>query len=358
MGDTVVQNKAARAEQLQFLRFLAFVGVYIFHTEHWLIFSAPISHMGSAAVSFFFILSGLVTGYSGYGKPVDLSLRNQGRYMVRKIQKIYPLYFLTTMLAVIHSQLPTAIARMDMEALRSPLTYLVKNLLLIQSWFPQDKLSYNGAAWFLSTLLFLNLWNLPLLALFNRVEKKRWKYAFWLIGSLGLTAVTVVFCYLTQHLKMGYWHYRFPPARLGEYVCGMMLGFVLRDLQPRIQPKRWITVLFTALEVFALVFWILSLPHAGNYWRNHIISWLKPNFLLLAVFGLGLGWVSRLFRWKPLVDLGNISFECFLIHIIFVNFLQFQQPALVESAVGKVFAFLFCFGLTLVMALMLRGKKK
>lgn len=357
-GQLAARTDTARAEQLQFLRFLAFVGVYMFHTEHWLTFSAPISHLGSAAVSFFFILSGLVAGWSGYGKPVDLSLRNQGRYMFRKLRKIYPLFFLTTMLAVINSRLPTAVALMDQEALGSPVTYLIKNLLLIQSWFPQDEFSYNGSAWFLSTLLFLNLWNLPLLALFNRVEKKRWKYAFYLFGSLGLTAVTVVFCYLTQHLNMGYWHYRFPPARIGEYVCGMMLGFVLRDLQPRVKPKRWVTLLFTALEVFALVFWVLSLPHAGNYWRNHIISWLKPNFLLLATFGFGLGWVSRLFRWKPLVALGDMAFECFLIHLVFVNNMQFMHPQLTESMAGKVFAFLFCFGLTLVMAVMLRGKKK
>lgn len=358
MGEAAVQRSGARAEQLQFLRFLAFFNIYMFHTESWVIFPLRMSHLGSASVSFFFILSGLVTGYSGYGKEVKLTLRDHRQYMMRKLRKVYPLYFLTTLLAVTYSGIPEAVIHMDPEKLRTPLTYLVKNLLLIQSWFPRDSMSYNGAAWFLSTLLFLNTLNPPLLFGLNKVRKSRWKYVFYLFASLGLTAVTVVFCYMTQEWKMGYWHYRFPPARIGEYVCGMMLGFLIRDLQPRLKPKPALTWAFTALEVFGLVFWVLSLPHAGNYWRNHIISWLKPNMLLLAVFGFGMGWVSRLFRCRPLVALGNLGFECFLIHMIVVNGFTFLNPGAADSVAGKVFAFVFCLTVTLVLAVMLRKEQK
>lgn len=358
MGEAAVQKRNARADQLQFLRFLAFFNIYIFHTEPWMIFPLRLSHLGSASVSFFFILSGLVTGYSGYGKEVKLTLRDHRQYMMRKIWKVYPLYFLTTLVAVTYSQIPELITRMDLEGLRSPLTYLVKNILLIQSWFPKDALSYNGAAWFLSTLLFLNTLNLPLLAGLNRVEKFRWKYVFYLFASLGLTAVTVVFCYMTQEWKMGYWHYRFPPARIGEYVCGMMLGFVIRDLQPRLKQKTAVTWVFTALEVFALVFWVRSQAHAGNYWRNHIISWLKPNMLLLAVFGFGMGWVSRLFRCRPLVAMGDMAFECFLIHMIVVNIFTLLNPGVTDSDAGKVFSLAICLAVTLVLAVMLRKKQK
>ena len=358
MGEAAVQRSGARAEQLQFLRFLAFFNIYMFHTESWVIFPLRMSHLGSTSVSFFFILSGLVTGYSGYGKEVKLTLRDHRQYMMRKLRKVYPLYFLTTLLAVTYSGIPEAVIHMDPEKLRTPLTYLVKNLLLIQSWFPRDSMSYNGAAWFLSTLLFLNTLNLPLLFGLNKVRKSRWKYVFYLFASLGLTAVTVVFCYMTQEWKMGYWHYRFPPARIGEYVCGMMLGFLIRDLQPRLKPKPALTWVFTALEVFCLVFWVMSLPHAGNYWRNHIISWLKPNMLLLAVFGFGMGWVSRLFRCRPLVALGNLGFECFLIHMIVVNGFTFLNPGAADSAAGKVFAFVFCLTVTLVLAVMLQKKQE
>ena len=340
------------------MRFLAFTGVFIYHTEEWLIAPLRISHLGSASVSFFFILSGLVTGWSGYGKEVRLTLRDQGQYILRKIRRIYPLYFMTTMLAVIHSALPGAVAAMDPEKLRTSLTYLVKNLLLIQAWFPGDKLSYNVSAWFISTLLFLNLMNLPLLFCLNKVEKSRWKYLVYLIASLGFTGITVVFCYMTQHLHMGYWHYRFPPARIGEYICGMLWGFALRSIGPRMKGKPSTVWIFTALELFALMFWVKSLPHAGNYWRNHIISWLKPNFLLLVVFGCGMGYVSRLFRKKPFVALGDMGFECFLLHMPLVKFFSAYTPQCVQSNAGKLFASVFCFLLTLLLARMLQRKQK
>lgn len=355
---TAVRADTARADQLQFLRFLAFLNIYIFHTEQWQIFPIPVSHMGSASVSFFFILSGLVTGYSGYGKEVKLTLRDHRQYMMRKIRKIYPLYFLTTILTILYSEVPYLVAQLDFDGLRSPMTYLLKNLLLIQSWFPKDKMNYNGAAWFLSTLLFLNVWNLPALAVMNKVSKSRRRYWIVLAASLGLTFLTVVFCYMTQTWKMGYWHYRFPPVRLGEYLCGMMLGFVIRWVQPGLKPKLWVKGLFTVLEIFSLVFWVVSLSSPGNYWRNHIISWLKPNMLLLTVFACGMGWVSSLFRSRPLLALGNLSFECFLIHMVVVNLLQLFDAQRTETDAGKIFAFCFCLFITLVMAVSLKEKEK
>lgn len=279
--------------------------------------------------------------------------------MLRKLRKVYPLYFLTTMLSVAYTALPEAVAAMDMEKLNTSLMYLVKNLLLIQTWFPGDKLSYNTVAWFLSTLMSLSLLNLPLLFCLNKVEKSRWKYLIYLIAGLGFVGVTVVFCYMTQHLRMGYWHYRFPPARIGEFACGMILGFVLRDIRTRLKDVPSVIWVFTALELFALVFWVKCLPHAGNYWRNHIISWLKPNFLLLAVFGCGKGYISSLFRKKPLVALGDLSFECFLLHMPVIKFFSAYTSQSTETVAGKLFACAFCLMLTLLLARMLRsGYKK
>lgn len=360
MGEqaSTVRTGSVRADQLQFLRFLAFLFIFTFHTDQWLIVPMQTSHWGNASVSFFIILSGLVTGWSGYGKDVRLTLRDQGQYMLHRIRGFYPLHFLTTMLAVMFSTLPGAVAVMDQEKLRTSLAYLVKNLLLIQSWFPGDKLSYNIPAWFLSTLLFLNLLNLPMIFCLNKVRNSRWKYLLLLTASLGLTGVTVVCCYVTQNVNIDYWHYRFPPIRIGEYLCGMMWGFALRDIRPRLKEKPSVIWIFTALELFALVFWVKSLPHAGNYWRNHIISWLKPNFLLLVVFGCGMGYVSRLFRKRSLVALGDMAFACFLLHFPVARFFTMYTYHCDDSAAGKLFASAFCFLMTLLLARMLQRKQK
>ena len=73
----VIEPKIAatrqRAEQLQFLRFLAFINVFLVHTEEWAFFAYPRSHCSNAAVSFFFMLSGLVIGLSGFDREMHLS---------------------------------------------------------------------------------------------------------------------------------------------------------------------------------------------------------------------------------------------------------------------------------------------
>ena len=143
-----------------------------------------------------------------------------------------------------------------------------------------------------------------------------------------------------------------------EYICGMMLGFAVRDLQPKLRQGTAVTWAFTALEAFSLFFWVDSLSRPGNYWRNHIISWLIPNFLILAVFCFGMGWISRLFRKKLLVELGDMAFECFLIHLVIVRIFQNLHPEQGRTPAGQIFAFLFCLISTGVMAKLMRRTPK
>ena len=342
-----------RAEQLQFLRFFAFLHVFLYHCDQWNVFGYPTANGGVIAVSFFFILSGLVTGYSGYGKEVRISCKTMGRYLWRKLKKIYPLYFVTILLYVTLSPLPGRLGRMDFAAAREELVQLGKCLLLIQSWFTEGYFAINGVAWFVSTLLFLSLFNLPGLWLLNRMNRSGKR--LWLFASvLGLLlGITVVYCRMTRGWDIGYWHYIFPPARLGEYLSGMILGFGIRSMEWNHSEKEEKVWLFTLLEGGALLLWLYFLPKLGSPWRRHIVNWLIPNLFLLGVFTLGRGKVSQLFRWKPLVRLGDISYECFLIHNIIVIRFGFYNPVTTEEPLGCILATVLCLGLTILIALQL-----
>ncbi len=229
MVNKAVQN-SARAEQLQFLRFLAFLNVFISHAEVWNFFGYPASYSARFAVSFFFSLSGLVTGYSGYGKEIRLGVREMGKYMGKKLWKVYPLYFLTMTIPMLNAGIPELIASGNYEVLREALVQLGKNLLLIQAWFTEGFFSINGVGWFLSALMFLNLFNLPMLYLLNKVEKSHYRKLLLGGGFWAVALAAVFYCGITRSLNRSYYHYIFPPARLGEYLLGMILGFVLRPL--------------------------------------------------------------------------------------------------------------------------------
>lgn len=359
MTATLQQKSTGREEQLQFLRFLAFLNVFICHAEVWLFFSYPASHCGAAAVSFFFVLSGGLTGYAAFGRQQTLTLKAWGKGIRKKLKKLYPLYFMTMLIPFLFSNVPQQLAAGDFTGSMPLVKQLIKNLLLIQSWFPEGYFSFNGVGWFLASLMFLYLWNLPATILLNRL----WRHprGRWLLLPAfgGILFVTAAYCYLTQSYDMDYLQYILPAARLGEFFSGMILGFAIRAIKPRLPSGTRMKWLYTLAEAAALLFWFLSLRRPGNYWMNRIVSWLIPNLLIFAVFLLGGGWISDLFRWRPLVRLGDVSFECFLLHnLIIINFLQINPLHLISEA-GKPMAFCICLGLTILLSLLLnrRGEK-
>lgn len=355
---TLLARAEFRTDQLQFLRFLAFLNVFIAHAEQWLFFKYPAHHCAAAAVSFFFVLSGLVTGYYAYGKKTELSFKAQGRYMWKKVRKIYPLYALVLIYPFVYSGLAGVTAAGDYAVVCSWLKRLGCNLLFLQSWFPV-KMGYNGS-WFMSSLMFLYLFNLPFIWLLNKINRNAKR--FWLLAGamFGVWVMLLAYCFLTRSLDLEFWQYIFPPARLGEYLVGMIFGFMLRVWRPRLalSSKTWRKMIFTVLEVAVIFYWFRCLSRLGNYWRNQSERWLLPNLLLLGVFTIGEGWVSALFRWKPLVRLGDASFACYLIHKVLI--MQFRACNVIpeDSQAGKMVSFLFCLLFSVSVALLLEGKKR
>lgn len=227
-GQIASPTRTGREDQLQFLRFWAFFNVFVCHGEQWLFFKYPTSHCSTAAVSFFFMLSGLVTALVFFNRDVRLSWREEGKYLWRKVKKIYPLYLFTTLYLFLYTNTESLTALFDVQ--RFP-GQLVRNLLLVQSWSAEGAFSYNGVGWFLSTLTFLSVFSLPVMFLLNKINRRP-KGWLLLSGALaGTLFLTAVYCYLTKNLDMDYWQYIFPPARMGEYLGGMLLGMLVCTLK-------------------------------------------------------------------------------------------------------------------------------
>ena len=153
--------KTKRLDQLQFLRFIAFGFIFLFHAfgsnlEPYLY----TTNAAYAMVSFFFILSGFGSGYSSADKGEKPTVKAICYHLWKKIKKIYPLLFVTTIYFVLQSDLPQAINTGNLELLKENGWNLMKCLLMIQSW-GNPFLFYNGVTWFISTILFLYLFDLP-----------------------------------------------------------------------------------------------------------------------------------------------------------------------------------------------------
>ena len=80
-----------RANQLQFLRFIAFCMIFLWHINAYAFSFIARFNMNAAAeaVSFFFILSGMVVAYSGYGKESECSLKSIGAFVWKALSSFY-----------------------------------------------------------------------------------------------------------------------------------------------------------------------------------------------------------------------------------------------------------------------------
>ena len=106
---------------------------------------------GTEAVAFFFVLSGFVEAL--HQRKEVPSIKKIRRLCIAKVKKFYGVHVFF-LLAVI----PTMIVSVVKAPLQA-VGRMITNLLLLQSWFPDEQiwLSYNSVTWFISTLAFLFL---------------------------------------------------------------------------------------------------------------------------------------------------------------------------------------------------------
>jgi len=304
----------------------------------------------ACAVAFFFVLSGVATGYSHFDRETPLTPGGIGGYIVRKIKKAYPLYIFTMLFAVVYSKIPRLVNEGDFQEVRSRLLLLLRNALMIQSWFPSDYFSFNGVGWFISTMMFLYILTLPLLSLAWRITRSRHPILGYCAGVALLSLAAVIYCYALRNTNMEYTQYVLPVARVWEYAIGICLGCLARLARQRFGEFRLSrALLFTVIELAALAFWIAA-PYNTNFpaWHYRIVHWLLPNGLVLLTFAIGEGFLSALFRARPLAALGNLSFECFLLHQVVLSVYQKCYRVKDPGTLGIVFNLALCMLLTLM----------
>lgn len=350
-----------RAEQLQFLRFLAFLLVFLYHASLWIkeYEWLPNEYGAACAVAFFFILSGFGTAYASFNKSVSFSVKAIYEYVVNKLRKNYPLYFVTTIFTISYSQLAIGVLKPSFLDAKEGMIQLFKNLLLIQSWFPEKYFSYNGVGWFLSTIMFLYFLNIPLLSCATKIKRlQNNKLIFSIIFAVTFMAV-VAYCYVLRDTNKEYTQYVLPIARVGEYIMGICLGYIVQLTKKNLYIQN--KIIFTGAEVLALLMWIYSMYMPMEEWQLRIVHWIIPNCILLIVFAYGRGYISEIFSIRLLKHLGDISFGCYLVHSIILRIYKMNIANIegnVEGILGSLFSTIFCLMITIMISELICPKKE
>ncbi|MBX9724355.1 MAG: acyltransferase, partial [Candidatus Obscuribacterales bacterium] len=307
--------------------------IVVLHLEGWR--AVGESFNLSQATSFFFVFSGFILACN-YSK-LDGNRETLWFYLSR-FSRIWPSHALSLFLLIL--LLPEVF-----KVTKSQLPLFFCNLFLVQSWIPCWKLffSYNAPTWTCSTLIVMYLC-FPLLI---RAMRSCWYIV--VILAVAAVLISIFICNLLQlpessptgwsSLGMVYIH---PACRTLEFVVGIASALLFSKYERKISAGLFvatilelgIVMIIICLSYFSATIRassIVSLSNAGALWVANSGIPLIPSAVLIMLFALQRGLISKLLSLPIFIFLGEISFSMFLLHGIFLAFHGVRYASLDSS---------------------------
>ena len=318
-------SKRPYIPSLQSLRAIAFLDIFLSHCE-----LIPTATIG---VSLFLLLSGFLMAYQYQSRETgETGVLASARFAYRKIGKLYPLH-ITAMLFVASVQVLKLLKNgIKAGLLGHNIICILLNALCLQSWIPSRKVyfSYNAVSWYLSTIIFSYF-------MFNILWKRICDKNKTAIISTAVVAISImiIVSVVFQFLVLGglfpadvfHWvTYINPLYRFGDFLIGLLLGLSLAK-NPQISIRtleRWKCTLLEIIVIFfiAVTIFLYSKDMIPAFIKFSLV-WMPISTITIVLLSIGTGGVKQaLAESKVFVFLGNISGECFLIHLIIVRILQ------------------------------------
>ncbi|WP_375305417.1 acyltransferase [Bradyrhizobium sp. A11] len=287
-------SEARRFVVLDFYRFVAALGVFIFHLK---LIDTGISPAWNGSfglfVDMFFILSGFVISYS---YPSDArGVAAYSRFMIRRIARIYPLHLLSLLIFVVLIGVG-----LERTARSTPLDFLY-NILLVQAWGVTDHLSFNSPSWSISAEFFCYL-IFPLLMLFARK-----------VQPIVLAAIVAALYLVLAHGHLPIWQERSQMyganfdygmlRALPSFLNGILLAILFRMSHPY-RSKRMIIAGIGMFGISVLVLNVFAKPDLA-------ILLFSCAILLTAV---GESAFKQFPGARLLGRLGNTSYAIYMLH--------------------------------------------
>jgi len=316
----VESPKPAPLKALTGLRCFAAINIVLFHFSNplWFGWLAPVVNAGYASVSYFILLSGFVMAYN-YSARARAGAFDTIRYYKARFTRLYPIYFLSLLLA--WRVLPEEWAAHTHSMFW---TGIVLTPLLLQGWIPPIATFLNTPAWTMSAESFYYL-IFPWMARWKKPEtmgQQMWKLGFvWTLGMIPGTLYIVLNPDGIPHpdrFSYGPWLQALKYTPL-PHLASFAFGVVLAGLDERMSRPGGLR-LFLGIFGFVAIFGILAsgmAPYA-----------LLHDGLLMPFFGciiLGLAGENPLARAigaRPLVFVGEASYCLYLLHFNMWNLIH------------------------------------
>jgi mycarose O-acyltransferase len=313
----------SRLRSLTGMRFIAAVGVFLFHgilyggffasTHAQGALGSVVNVAGWAGVVFFFILSGFVLTWSV--RPRD----TVPGFWRRRVLKVFPNHLVTSIVAFVLLAVVAHTAFTGQNLL---------NIFLLQAWVPNLSVVFSGnvVSWSLSCELLFYL-SFPLLyAGIRRIRPERlWAWAIGVMVAVGLVptlagvippakalASPAVMPVIDVTMWQQWFVAFFPPVRMLEFVLGMILARIVAT-------GRRVPLTRGGAVGLAVAGYALTPLFPGAY--RIVATMVLPLGLLIAASGKADAenqktWLAS----RVMVYLGDISFAFYVCHWLILDY--------------------------------------
>jgi peptidoglycan/LPS O-acetylase OafA/YrhL len=283
---------------------------------------------GQQAVSFFFILSGLVLAYS-YSEAIAAGTVGWSGFLNLRLARIVPVHVAAWLIATV---LYLFFAWRPNQG-EHPFISWIAGLFCVQVYFPSDSMlfKWNGQAWSISCELFfyaLFPFLLPVLArrlksCASLVATMIGVYLAQVVLYLGASAVFVKFLEMHHQIlddpnatRMRDMTLVFPPLRLAEFVIGMCLGLLILRQGRVFRSARTANILLAGCVIVLIALKRIHWDRIGavTLGAEQYLPYVPLLALTILALASGLTVVTPLLQNRCALLLGDASYSLYLLH--------------------------------------------
>jgi len=296
-------------------------------------FAFNYANHGYLMVELFFILSGFVLALS-YDKKWKgmISKINYKQFMVKRFNRVYPLYFFSTIVYFFV---------FNLDKIKSP-EILISNFLFLELWFPKE-FTLNNVSWSLCTEWFLYL-IFPYLLLMTRTIINK-PFVLFFIASIIFVMAPLLNTqkiyddevdYVVGELRMSNGTGAFLRC-LGSYIIGLAIYGIYKfnNKFVKLMSQYWYIILVLIMIAYGISY-------------SDIVVTLLFGMLILALTQRNK--ISSFFESRTMYFLGLISYSIYLNHMVFLRILNFSYKTSIwnDTPINVAIGFVIFVVMTIV----------